>query len=504
MSSKNSIFEDNQYLSSFRKSNASKIDGLYEITHIPEADKTHVTSLLLLNPYHAYAKPKHSISRSVRTLISSSKTQIKEYVPSSKFDQHLLPTTEQEQFVTLELPSHLPRIWFSEGYTYFYFRAVRFTFTAHGRKGLPTVARLALLDTRYDDYQHACIGTVETTMKTGTILVTMFSNFNMPIADPQLLMALKFQIQIVGAVPTGITYGAILHYQMTILVASMFPRQIPRNDLLKLIPDTCLTSYEHHQNSKNAQPIQSTTHHFRKNSKGQVEIMFKREPTQKKLPCFTTQYAFTKAEANIPIYAFDSEEKLIYVQFEDGHMYWNICSCRKCTRRSRSTRPPSRSSQQKLQMAYEQSSPHVGLLGELSEKFDYFVTYTPLIDEQLIPTEWTDDDDEHNQWYKKWDWDDNNTLSPVTINMFHSPSPEKFPPLTSFDKNQTTHFWKVRNPTTRSPSGSIDQLSPAEKVLNWQSENAVQQNKILQKIDQSQQRIEKALQKQTQALLTPL
>ncbi|KAL2497393.1 Uncharacterized protein Adt_22943 [Abeliophyllum distichum] len=110
MSSENSIFQGNQSLSSFRKSNSSKIDGLYEITHIPEADKTLATNLPLLNPYHAYAKPKHSIYRFVRTLISSSKTQIKEYVQSSKFDQHLLPATEQEQFVTLELPSHLPRI----------------------------------------------------------------------------------------------------------------------------------------------------------------------------------------------------------------------------------------------------------------------------------------------------------------------------------------------------------------------------------------------------------
>ncbi|KAL2543128.1 putative viral movement protein [Abeliophyllum distichum] len=119
---------------SFENSNASKIDGLYEITHILEADKTPVTSLPLLNPYHAYAKPKYSISRSVRTLISSSKTQIKEYVQSSKFDQHLLPAIEQEQFVTLELPSHFPRIWLYEGYTHLHFGAVQFALTAHGRK----------------------------------------------------------------------------------------------------------------------------------------------------------------------------------------------------------------------------------------------------------------------------------------------------------------------------------------------------------------------------------
>ncbi|KAL2491171.1 hypothetical protein Adt_26799 [Abeliophyllum distichum] len=177
----------------------------------------------------------------------------------------------------------------------------------------------------------------------------MFPNFNMPIVDPQLLSTLKFQIQIVGAVPTGITYGATLHYQMVYRIQNhsldfvtpqstedalflqvetdhpsciYVPRQISRNELLKLIPNTWLTSYEqHHQNSKNTQPIQSTTHHFQRNSKGQDEIMFKREPTQKKPPCFPTQYAFTKAEENVLIYAFDSEEKPIYVQSKDGHMY---------------------------------------------------------------------------------------------------------------------------------------------------------------------------------------
>ncbi|KAL2534382.1 putative viral movement protein [Abeliophyllum distichum] len=96
--------------SSFRKSNASKIDGLYEITHLPETDKTPITSLPLLNPYHAYAKPRNSITKTVKTLISSSKTQIKEFVQSSKFDQHLLPATEKEQFIALDLPSQLPKV----------------------------------------------------------------------------------------------------------------------------------------------------------------------------------------------------------------------------------------------------------------------------------------------------------------------------------------------------------------------------------------------------------
>ncbi|KAL2499233.1 Uncharacterized protein Adt_24783 [Abeliophyllum distichum] len=234
--------------------------------------------------------------------------------------------------------------------------------------------------------------------------------------------------------------------------------------------------------------------------------MFKREPSQKKLPCFPTQHAFTKSEDNIPIYAFDSDGKPIYVQSHEGHIYWDVCFCKRCTKRTGSDNRLIRSSQHKLQKEYEQNSPHVGLLGEPSGKFDYYVTYTPppRTDDPIVPTGWTDDDDydDHYQRHKKWDWSNPEPESSPSL-MFQPPL-EDFPSLSNFDKGLSTHFWKVKNPTTRSPDGSINQLSPAEKVLNWQSENVVQQNRLLQKIDQSQQRIEKAFQHQTQALLSPL
>ncbi|KAL2471950.1 Viral movement protein [Abeliophyllum distichum] len=197
--------------------------------------------------------------------------------------------------------------------------------------------------------------------------------------------------------------------------------------------------------------------------------MFKREPTQKKLPCFPTQHAFTKAEDNIPIYAFDSEGKPIYVQSHEGHIYWDVCFCKRCTKRTGSDNRMIRSSQHKLQ--------------------EFSLCWTSW------RTIW--------KWHKKWNWSNPKPESSPSF-MFHLPPPEDFPPLSNFDKGLSTHSWKVKNPTTRSPDGSVNQLSPAEKVLNWQSENAVQQNRLLQKIDQSQKRIVKAFQHQTQALLTPL
>ena len=62
-------------------------------------------------------------------------------------------------------------------------------------KGLPIIARLALLDTRFKDYQHAVIGTVLTTLHAGSVLLTFYPNFNLSLDDPNLPTTLKVQIQ---------------------------------------------------------------------------------------------------------------------------------------------------------------------------------------------------------------------------------------------------------------------------------------------------------------------
>jgi len=118
----------------------------------------------------------------------------KEYVQASSFNQHKIPTTSREQFVTLEIPSEFPNQWISQGYTHIHFGAVRLALSYHGQKGLPVAARLALLDTRYLEYQHACIGSLETTLNCGTTVVTFYPNFNMAWDDPQLHHFLKVQL----------------------------------------------------------------------------------------------------------------------------------------------------------------------------------------------------------------------------------------------------------------------------------------------------------------------
>ncbi|GKE13422.1 hypothetical protein Tco_1416973, partial [Tanacetum coccineum] len=61
---------------------------------------------------------------------------------------------------------------------------------------------------------------------------------------------------------------------------------------------------------------------------------------------------------------------------------------------------------------------------------------------------------------------------------------QEFSALTAFEHldSHTKHDWKIKNPTTIGPTGHANTISPAEATLNWQSENAVAQNKVLVKI----------------------
>ncbi|KAH0725178.1 hypothetical protein KY284_001043 [Solanum tuberosum] len=97
------------------------------------------------------------------------------------------------------MPEDFPRQWKSLGFTHIHFGAVRVALTYYGRKGQPVVARLSFLDTRFYEYQHENLGTLEITLNAGTVFVTIFPNFNMSLQDPYLTEALKIQVQILGA-----------------------------------------------------------------------------------------------------------------------------------------------------------------------------------------------------------------------------------------------------------------------------------------------------------------
>ncbi|KAH9649371.1 hypothetical protein KPL70_025953 [Citrus sinensis] len=127
----------------------------------------------------------------------------KENVQSSRLDQCALQATQSEQYVTLEIPTELVSQWKREGYTHLHLGGVRLILTLHGRKGLPVTARLALLDTRFKEYQHAVIGTVLTTLHAGSVLLTFYPNFNFSLDDLNLPTTLKENIPIHGFASGG-------------------------------------------------------------------------------------------------------------------------------------------------------------------------------------------------------------------------------------------------------------------------------------------------------------
>ncbi|KAK9032335.1 hypothetical protein V6N11_056606 [Hibiscus sabdariffa] len=119
----------------------------------------------------------------------------------------------RQNSVTLEIPSKFPKGWIDAGYSHIHFGAVRLALNYHGSDGKVVVARIALLDTRYLTYQDACIGTVEATMNSGLVMLTLFPNFTMALKDPNLMDAFKVQIHIVGAQQVESSIIATLHYQ---------------------------------------------------------------------------------------------------------------------------------------------------------------------------------------------------------------------------------------------------------------------------------------------------
>nr|GEY01226.1 putative zinc finger, CCHC-type [Tanacetum cinerariifolium] len=249
---------------------------------------------------------------------------------------------EVEQLVSLSLSSDLPRHCLAQGYTYIRFGAIRLALTFHGRKGLHVYSRIALLDKRFVEYQHACIGTIQTTLNAGTIVVTFYPNFNMPLNDPSLLTSLKAQFQI-GGTPQVNTFQATFHYQMAyrvqnhsldILVpgqdnagdallidvdsnttptCTYVPRKLSQDKLVKLLLEKWITNYEQiHQ-----APVRSTSApEFMRHENGMVEIKF--SSSQPK----SDNVFPTGIRMITPTYQEPAQEV--------KHVWWDVCNCESC------------------------------------------------------------------------------------------------------------------------------------------------------------------------------
>ncbi|KAK1431442.1 hypothetical protein QVD17_07901 [Tagetes erecta] len=159
------------------------------------------------------------------------------------------------------------------------------------------------------------------------------------------------------------------------------------------------------------------------------------------------------------------------------HNPFDVCDCQDCLDEAdkleyeeEDNQRNKKGSQFTLKQRYEAGDPTVGLLGEPSGKFDYYVLYGDSKPKPPPPLK-------HPPTPPKECF----TLTPA-------PSPQnyhtEFPPLSTFENVQqkARHSWKIENPTTIGANGVQHQVTPAEATLNWQSENAVAQNNALRSI----------------------
>ncbi|CAA0270340.1 unnamed protein product [Arabidopsis thaliana] len=217
--------------------------------------------------------------------------------------------------IPLRLNEGMLHQWRVHGYTHLYYGAIRLALTLHGRKGLRVVARVALLDTRYKEYQHACIATIQTTLNAGTIFFTLFPNFIVVLEDPQKYQNMQINIQITGAPQIGNTYATTLHHEVAYRVRNhvmdlSLPRdtedallvqlesqhspscvhilrQIPRDELVKLLPESWVTNYEKlHDRSTLIQSMDSSIH---RRKDGAMEIAFKQQEEKPRPAAFYTE-----------------------------------------------------------------------------------------------------------------------------------------------------------------------------------------------------------------------
>ncbi|KAK2658311.1 hypothetical protein Ddye_004844 [Dipteronia dyeriana] len=179
-----------------------------------ESTQISETSLPLLNPYTVFKRSK-SLSIRVIALVQHRSPPIKEYVQSTALDNCLVPASTAEQYIDLEIGQPLIDQWTKEGYSHIHIRTIRIVLTLYGRKGLSVTATIALLNTIYKEYEHAVIGTRLSTIHAGSISLTYYPNFNIPLGDQNLHNCLKVQLQVAGAPMMPNSYMATLHNQIS-------------------------------------------------------------------------------------------------------------------------------------------------------------------------------------------------------------------------------------------------------------------------------------------------
>jgi len=337
---------------SVSKTLSSKIENLIEYSYVPEDAQISETQSPLLSPYNIFRRQRSAL-RSITRLISSKRPHVKEYVQSSRMDQCSLAATTEEQYVNIEIPKDLIRHWQTEGYTHLHYGAIRLVLSLHRRRGLPVSARVSLLDSSYLHYEHAVIGTVLTTLHAGSVVLTIFPNFNVSLRDHTISQRLKVQIQITGAEQVSEALSATLHHQIIYRLQDhaidlalpsckdgalfvlannkeetpsivQIPRNISQQELQKLVPMQWVTNYEKlHMNQK---PMKLTEATFRRSTDGTVRTIFKAPedtPSSSSSIFQSLMISPVTKERKIPLVGVFPDGKPLFTDKVNGHFIWD-------------------------------------------------------------------------------------------------------------------------------------------------------------------------------------
>ncbi|KAH9716855.1 hypothetical protein KPL71_021598 [Citrus sinensis] len=449
----------------------NKIEHLVEYSYIPESAQISESSYPLLSPYHLYKRPS-SFTRSIRTLIST------------------------------------------RCFTHLHLGGIRLILTLHGRKGLPITARLAMLDTRFKQYQDAVIGTVLTTLHAGSVLLTFYPNFNLSLQDPNLPTTLKVQIQIQGAEQISSAKIATLHHQLvyrlqnhaldlptpehhsdTLMVLAesdqistiiQIPRHIPRHELIKLMPLEWISNYEQFHN--NTAPIQTSESMFDRRQDGTVRMTFKPPPSAPQEPprlSFTYSSMITAvqtAQEDLPITGLNSEGYPVYPAKHNGHFLWDALGSGMC-------------------------DPNCPCWDDWEEDDDYATTRKkkPKKKKPSVPCHHCDPKPPSDPppppaplpiYRKELKWiakhckseipsplpNPTPIVQPLACMMFSSTSSDyssSFPSLEPHTDPQRNVVSKPFIPSPITSTGHLEPPKPFESVLNWKTQNARAQNDTL-------------------------
>ncbi|KAK2645075.1 hypothetical protein Ddye_020270 [Dipteronia dyeriana] len=243
-------------------------------------------------------------------------------------------------------------------------------------------AKITLLNTIYKEYEHAVIGTCISTLHAGSISLTYYPNFNIPLRDQNLHNRLKVQLQVLRAPMMPNSYMAALFHQIayrlqdhaldlpipchtgdTIFIKEekedkvptiiQIPKQLPRDKLMEIMPLKWITNYE--------KAFQNTTHFISSDTKFTKQPDGSIQTTYELISAHTPEVSTSAppifqvlmirpviSEDDIPIYSFEADGSPIYTDKINDHFIWDVdpdmcdadCECKTCSKFMRSSCKP--------------------------------------------------------------------------------------------------------------------------------------------------------------------